>query len=71
MSLHNSIESCAETRAKLDATVTNDIEPRMLHAVASYLTEKGYSVLVISADRVQHGDDGNYEFVLRFTGKRK
>jgi hypothetical protein len=48
---------------------TEDI---MLQAVGAYLKEKGWTVLVIGADRIQgRADAFNYEFVLRFTGKKK
>ena len=45
-------------------------EERMLHAVAEYLTERGWKILVISANRIQQQPDevSNYEFVIKFTG---
>ena len=48
-------------------------EDRMLRAVGKYLEEQGWSVLVISASRVQLGgpQPHNYEFVIRFTGELK
>jgi hypothetical protein len=48
-------------------------EERMLRAAGAYLTERGWSVAVISANRVQRQPDalaGNYEFVIKFTGTR-
>jgi hypothetical protein len=46
-------------------------EERMLHATAAYLTDRGYTIAVISADRVQQQPDAlasNFEFVVKFTG---
>ncbi len=47
-------------------------EELMLRAAAAYLTERGYAVATISADRVQTDEDlaldSAYEFVIRFTG---
>jgi hypothetical protein len=48
-------------------------EERMLRAVGAYLTERGYTVAVISANRVQQQPDAlanHYEFVIKFTGTR-
>lgn len=49
-------------------------EDMMLGSVAKYLEKKGWRVLVIGASRIQQqpGDAAfNYEFVFRFTGKKK
>jgi hypothetical protein len=47
-------------------------EERMLHAAAVYLTERGYTVATISADRVETDGElqmtGSYDFVIRFSG---
>lgn len=50
----------------------NVIDP-MLSAVAEFLERRGWKVLVIGSPRIQQqpGDlQLNYEFVLKFTGKK-
>ncbi len=59
--------------APADSGRCETAEDRMLRAVGEYLEEKGWSVLVVSAERVEraalpHLHPNTYEFVLRFTG---
>ncbi len=45
------------------------LETKALVAVGKYLEDRGWTVLVISADRIQGPVDRvNYEVVFRFTG---
>jgi len=49
------------------------VENRMLLAAAAYLKEQGYHPVVISTARIQQNERlrvGNYELVLRFTGRK-
>lgn len=43
----------------------------LLYAARDYLQEMGWTALVASVDRIQqdrHGQKGNYELVIKFTG---
>jgi len=55
------------------AKTRDSIEDRMLKAVAKYLETKDWHVAVVSAARIQGPVSAglNYEFVLRFSGKKK
>ena len=59
--------------AKPSPSALSDVENRMLLAAAAYLKEQGYHPVVISTARIQQNERlrvGNYELVLRFTGRK-
>lgn len=61
-------------RHRKKRAVTKPDGHAMLGSVAKYLEKKGWKVLVIGSPRIeqQPGDlQFNYEFILRFTGKKK
>lgn len=80
MSLDKSIEKGIEAQVK--RAVESDVLPRCLNAASEYLASQGWAVNTIRVDRVESGGNawqdsptGNphesYEFVLRFTGRRR
>lgn len=61
-------------KRKKRTTKKDVVADRMLTATAKFLEKQGWKVLVIGSPRImqQPGELAfNYEFVLRFTGKKK